>query len=180
MGPADGWNRELKRRDFVTLTPQEAEGFLYREARLLDQRHFEEWLDLFTKDGIYWIPIVDDTDPEQEPSILYDDSALRAQRIFQLLHQPHYAQMPPSRTVHVISNVEVENGDREGDALVRCTLVVVEIRPGHSQQFGLGKQNSFAGHCEYRLRDERGWHIALKKVLLIDRDLPMPNLSFIL
>jgi 3-phenylpropionate/cinnamic acid dioxygenase small subunit len=180
VGPVDEWNRDLKGSGTVILTRQEAEDFLYQEARLLDQRRFEEWLDLFTNDGIYWIPIADDTDPEQEPSILYDDSPLRAQRVFQLLHQPHYAQMPPSRTVHVISNVEVDNGQRESEALVRCGMVVVELRPGHSQQFGLGRQSSFAGHCEYRLRHEKAWRIALKKVLLIDRDLPVPNLSFIL
>src|SRR5215510_7921843 len=87
--------------DPLKLSRQEAEDFLYAEARLLDAGRLEEWLKLFTEDGFYWIPIVDDSDPEIEPSILYDDRAQLAQRVHQILHQPHYSQKPSSRTVHV-------------------------------------------------------------------------------
>jgi len=45
------------------LTRQEAEDFLFDEARLLDERLFEAWLHLFTADGLYGIPIVEDADP---------------------------------------------------------------------------------------------------------------------
>ena len=39
------------------LSRADAEDFLYEEARLIDEGHFEEWLDVFTEDGIYWLPI---------------------------------------------------------------------------------------------------------------------------
>ena len=94
------------------LTRQDAEDLLYREARLLDERRLEAWLELFTADGMYWIPIEDEVDPELEPAMQYDDAEQRALRVYQILHLPHYAQLPPSRTVHVVSNVEVENGPR--------------------------------------------------------------------
>jgi 3-phenylpropionate/cinnamic acid dioxygenase small subunit len=164
----------------VRLTRAEAEDFLYHEAALLDERRLEEWLDLFTADGVYWIPMEDDADPELEPSIMYDDSSTRAQRVYQLLHQPHYAQMPPSRTVHFISNVQVAPGAEDGEAIVRCSLAVSELRPGDPRQHGLGVQRALTGRCEYHLRYEDGWRIARKKILLLNRDLPQENLTFIL
>jgi 3-phenylpropionate/cinnamic acid dioxygenase small subunit len=83
--------------------------------------------------------------------------------------------------MHVVSNIEVPDS-KDGEALVRCNLIVFEMRPGDHQDlhFGFGKQRSFAGHCEYRLRREEKWRIALKKVVLLNRDLPIYNLSFIL
>jgi 3-phenylpropionate/cinnamic acid dioxygenase small subunit len=164
----------------VQLTRQEAEDFLYHEACLLDERRLEEWLELFTEDGIYWIPIDEASDPEQEPSILYDDSLTRAQRVHQLLHQSHYTQMPPSRTVHFISNVRVDGGGDGGETMIRCNVLAFELRPGDQRQLGLGAQRPVAGQCEYRLRHKDRWQISLKKVVLIDRDLPLENFTFIL
>lgn len=163
------------------LSQQEAEQFLFREARLLDQRLYEEWLGLFTRDGLYWIPIDENTDPRLEPSILYDNPQQREMRVFQLLHTPHYAQRPASRTLHVVSNVMVLDEDRGDDALVSCNLVCYELREGDHRQLGLGEQRALAGRCDYVLRqDEKGWAIVLRKVVLLNRDLPIRNLSFIL
>jgi 3-phenylpropionate/cinnamic acid dioxygenase small subunit len=163
----------------AALTREEAEAFLYREARLLDERRFEEWLELFTADGRYWLPLADGTDPEVEPSILYDDSRLRAQRVHRILHQPHHAQLPPSRTVHSVTNVEVEPAPEPDAVVVRCVLLLYELRPGHTLQVGLGRLNVLAARCEYHLRHETDWRIALKKVVLIDHDQPQPNLTFL-
>jgi 3-phenylpropionate/cinnamic acid dioxygenase small subunit len=163
----------------LELTRTAAEDFLFHESRLLDERRLEEWLELFTSDGIYWIPLDENADPEREPSILYDDSMQRAQRVYQILHQPHHAQRPPSQTVHFISNVEVTPEDN-ASALVRCNTLVHELRPGDPQQFGLGIHRALAGRCEYRLRYQEAWRIALKKVLLIDHSQPIFNLTFIL
>jgi ethylbenzene dioxygenase subunit beta len=162
------------------LTRQEAEDFLYEEARLLDERLFEAWLDLFTEDGIYWIPIVEDADPTTQTSILYDDSQLRQMRVHHLLHERNFAQSPPSRTVHQVSNVQVWAWDQADEALVRCNLVVYEIRAGDHLQLGLGQQRALAGKCEYRLRHHCGWRIACKKVVLINRHMPIVNLSFLI
>ena len=164
----------------TTITRQEAEDFLYHEAELLDGHQYEEWLKLFTPDGHYWIPMDEHADPELEPSILYDDAKMREQRVYQLVYQPHYAQLPPSRTTHLISNVVVHNDDVEGGVLVKCNIAVFELREGDHLQLGLGEQRALSGRCEYRLRRTDGLAIALKKVILINRDLPIFNLSFIL
>ena len=143
----------------------------------------EEWLGLFTADGIYWLPIDEQADPEREPSIIYDDATQRAKRVFQLLQGSHYAQVPPSRTVHVISNVEVEDGATASEVALRCDVIVYELRPGDHQalQVGLGRPRALVGRCEYCMRwEQERWAIVLKKVVLIDRDLPLHNLTFIL
>lgn len=164
----------------MKLSREEAEGFLYTESQLLDEGRLEEWLELFTEDGVYWIPLLDNSDPELEPSILYDDRAQRAQRVHQILHEPHHAQRPPSRTVHLVSNVRVVQEESAAVAVVRCNIIVFEARPGGPEQYGLGMQRAVAAQCEYRLRNQGRWRILLKKVLLVDRDLPIYNLTFII
>jgi len=161
----------------LSLSRQDAETFLYEEARLLDEGRLEEWLELFTSDGLYWLPITDGADPAREPSLIYDDAAMRSQRVFALLHTPHYPQQPPSRTVRVVSNVLVDAAD---EVTVRCNVAIAELRPGDPRQLGLAALRTLAGRCQYRLRlVDGGWKIALKKVLLIDSDLPQFNLTFI-
>jgi ethylbenzene dioxygenase subunit beta len=163
----------------VTPTRDEAAAFLFEEARLLDDSLFNDWLNLFAADGIYWLPMVDGTDPEREPSLIYDAGKAREQRVYAIRHAAHYAQRPPSRTVRYISNVEVSGGPDPDTVSVRSNLLILEFRPGDRQQIGLAQQRLFGARCEHRLRYENGWKILLKKVLLIDRDAPMPNLSFI-
>jgi 3-phenylpropionate/cinnamic acid dioxygenase small subunit len=164
----------------MKLTRTEAEDFIYRESYLLDNQAYTEWLKLFTEDGIYWLPMYDEVNPKLNTSILYDDSRLREMRVHQLVNKPHYAQIPPSRTVHLVSNVAVTPTTRSDESVVRCAVMVAELRAGDHRQLGLGNQRIFAGHCEYHLRDCGDLRIALKKVTLIQRDVPIENLSFLL
>ncbi len=168
----------------MILSRTQAEDFLYFEAHLLDARCYHDWLDLFTADAVYWLPMEDDSDPELVPSILYDDRGMMELRVRQFDHPtPHYAQHPPSRTIHAVSNVRVEPGEVEDEALVRCILMVTELREGDFQQLGLGEQRIYSGHATYRLRPAAtavGFAIALRKIVLINRDQPVMNLSFIL
>ena len=164
------------------MTRQEAEDFLYMEARLLDENRLEEWLGLFTSDGMYWLPIDEEDDPERQASVIHDDPLQREKRVHQLRQGPRYSQLPASRTIHYLSNVEVEAAP-DGEAHLRCNVLILELRPGDHQalQRGLGNQRALAGRCFYRLVFRNGgWRIALKKVLLIDRDMPLYNLTFIL
>jgi 3-phenylpropionate/cinnamic acid dioxygenase small subunit len=164
----------------VTLAREQAEAFLFEEARMLDEGLFDNWLKLFASDGIYWLPIIDGSDPAVEPSLVYDNAKAREQRVFSLGHRRHYAQRPPSRTIRSISNVQVEGGGAGGIALVRNNLLILEFRPGDRQQVGLGQSRLIGARCEYRLRRDDEWRILLKKVVLIDRDAPMSSLSFII
>lgn len=154
------------------LTRSEAEDFLYREARLIDESRFEDWFDLFTQDAHYWIPNKKGGDPREETPIVYDDMETLKDRIWRLRSPAAHAQSPGSRTRHIISNVEVGEG-KDGVYHLYSNFVLYEVR--------LGEERSFAGHCEHLLRKEDGeWRIALKKIWLINRDLPIYNLAFLI
>jgi 3-phenylpropionate/cinnamic acid dioxygenase small subunit len=166
------------------MTREEAEEFLFREAELLDDRRYDDWLPLFHPDGIYWMPINDGTDPTLEPSILYDDAALREQRVHQLLREPHYAQIPASRTLRSITNVRIKPDlAPDGSTIVRSNLLLTEFRPGDhgGLQHGLGRHQTFAADCIYHLRRDsrQGCQIMLRKILLLNRDSPVVNITFI-
>jgi benzoate/toluate 1,2-dioxygenase beta subunit len=141
---------------------------------------FEEWLNLFTDDGLYWLPTETTAEPGQVASLINDDSVRRQERVFRLLHTPAHSQMPPSRTLHIVANVEIE---AVSDAQVRIysNQIIYELRRGDYRQVGLGEQRTFSGRCEHRLRRENGtWRIALKKVVLLNADLPVSNLTFMI
>lgn len=165
----------------ATITREEAETLLYRECRMLDELRYEEWLTLFTDDGLYWLPIVNG-EPEDAPkliSILFDDTQRRSERVYRTLHTPVLDQAPRSRTVHLVTNVEVL--ESEGGPRVLCNMLVTELRPGGPQQAGLNKTRILPARCEYRLRRVDGdWRITLKKVLLLEADQPLYNLAFLI
>jgi 3-phenylpropionate/cinnamic acid dioxygenase small subunit len=163
----------------MMLTRTEAETLLFREARLLDERRFDDWLAMFADECLYWVPTIE-TDSPLEPSLIYDDRARMEERVFRLRDTRAYAQRPPSRTQHNISNVEVGEPDADGAVAVSCNLLLAELREGDSSQPGLGNQRLIAARCQYVLVGAPDWRIREKKLLLIDRDLPHHNLSFIL
>ena len=102
----------------------EIEQFLYREARLLDERCFEEWLGLLTDDIHYWMPIrrtvtLDNIDLEfTKPGGMayFDDTKTDLTvRVEKLVTGFSWAEDPPSRTRHFVSNVEITG--RDGDEI---------------------------------------------------------------
>lgn len=168
------------------LAREEAEAFLYREARLIDDVRLDEWLELFTEDGVYWIPIDDAKPVEWNTSLVYDPPLRREERVHHLLHVPFPAQAPRSRTVHVVANVEVDpdgagdGGDGAGTT-VRSNQVVYEVRLGDFRQVGLGEVRPIVATVEHRLRRVGGeLRIARKKILLIDREMTQANLTFVI
>jgi 3-phenylpropionate/cinnamic acid dioxygenase small subunit len=172
----------VEKNEMTLLSITDAEAFVFLEARLIDENKLEDWLTLFTDDGIYWVPSDESTEPESETSIIYDDTRQREKRIYQLRNN-HLAQDPQSRTIHFITNIEIEETDSPTEVLIRCNTLIHEMRPGDHQQLqkGLAIPRALACRCCYRLRQiEDTWRIAMKQVNLINRDLPLQNLTFIL
>jgi len=158
------------------MTRAEAELFIIRELRLIDERRFDEWLALFTPDCLYWLPIVE-ADPALEPSLVYDDLKRLKERVYRITASPP-AQQPGSRTLHNVSNVDVVEAGEDGGRVL-CNLTVFELRPGDPIQVGLAVQRVFAANAEYHLVDGPQWRIRLKKVWLLNRDEPLYNLTFL-
>ena len=158
----------------------EAEDFLYQEARLIDERRFDDWLGLFAEDAHYWLPIRDDAGPREHLSLIYDDRQRMRERVFRLGLDP-LAQSPPSRTLHLVSNVQIRPGDGGDEVVLHSAQVVHEMRTGDDRQLGLGDARSFAARCEHHLRRDNGaWKITLKRMLLLNRDTAISNLTFII
>jgi 3-phenylpropionate/cinnamic acid dioxygenase small subunit len=139
------------------------EAFVIHEARLLDERRFREWMDLFADDGTYWVPAVpNQKSPFDQASLFYDDRDLMKTRIDRLEHPRIHIQSPPSRTAHLVSNMLVEHADA-GEYLVSSTVLMVEYRDD--------QQRLFAGRQHHRLRREGdGFRIVQKRVDLINCD----------
>jgi len=159
---------------------EDVAALLYREARLLDDGCLDEWLALFAADGVYWIPI-DDTRPNNvSASIVYDERTALEERVYHLQHISFVAQSPRSRTVHIVSNIEIVEED---GALVRVrsNQVIYELRKGDFRQVGLGEVRANVAAVEHRLRlRDGGLEIVRKKIVLIDRDVQQQNLTFLL
>ena len=142
---------------------RDVERFVYREARLLDQRRFDEWCELFTEDGDYWAPTHhDQATPDERVSLFYDTRSTMAARIARLSHSDVHAQAPPSHTAHMVSNIELDaQGHSEQEFKVYAAFFMGEYR--HTEP------RWYSGRYEYTLRHvHSGLRIARKKVVLVN------------
>jgi len=153
---------------------EQCRALLDREARLLDERRFEEWLALFTPECLYWIPgKPDGGDPRKEVAISFDDRRQLEGRVYRLRTGYAWSQVPTSRTARLVSNVEVFATDRDAVRMVRSNFLISEFRAGESRVL--------SGWCAHRLaRSSDGWRILVKQVNLIDCDQNLRNPSLIL
>ncbi|MEE2661980.1 MAG: aromatic-ring-hydroxylating dioxygenase subunit beta [Pseudomonadota bacterium] len=142
------------------------EQFLFQEARLLDERHFEEWLALFSDDGVYWIPArINQEDPVEEVSIAYEDRQLLEVRVRRLRHPDNYSDQPAARTQRIIGNVTIVS-TTDDITLVRSNFTLVE--------FQNDEQQVFAGEYLHTLREgSQDLKIVQKRVNLLNCDAPM-------
>jgi 3-phenylpropionate/cinnamic acid dioxygenase small subunit len=162
------------------LLKEEVEDFLYHEADLLDERRYEEWLDLFTEDAHYWMPLrrnVPRNEPEREftrqgVDVNWFDEGkdtLR-RRVCQILTGIHWAEEPPSRICHIISNVQVMPA-RPGEVEVRSRFIVYRNRVETETDFLVGRREDL-------LRRVNGdWRIARRKIVLDQSVLLAKNLT---
>lgn len=137
------------------------EAFVLKEARLLDERRFAEWLALFAQDGVYWVPTrPGQTSPQEALSLFYEPRALLEIRVERLQRPDIHSATPPARTLHHVSAIEVT-----AELETRSALVVAEWREGETRWF--------AGRVLHRLRREgEDLRIVLKRVDLIDSEAP--------
>jgi len=141
------------------------ERFLYREAWLLDERRFEDWRDLFTEDGHYWVP----ARPEQtgwasEVSLFLDDRQNIQARIDRLRHPRIHAQTPPSRTVHAVTNIHLSEEQSTSQVLHVCSALSMA-------EWRAGQHLTYHGRVQHHLVvTDKSFRIRLKRVDLIDAE----------
>ena len=136
---------------------QGVEQFLYRQSELLDAKQWDNWIELFTEDGIYWMP------PDRsyktwdgQPAIFAEDKNLMNVRMGRVQHPDAWSQRPLWETNHVVSNVVVDQID--GDELhVRSRFHMMELRRDDVRHF--------AGSYQHHLvKTGNGYRIKLQRV----------------
>jgi len=168
------------------LLQREIEEFLYREAELLDSHRYEEWLDLFTDDVHYWMPMRKNV-PRDEPGRELTRDGLDVnwfdegkdtltRRVKQILTGVHWAEEPPSRICHMISNVQITGTSGEGGAAsevaVKSRFLIYRNRVETETDFLVGKREDLLR------RVEGGWRIARRMIALDQNVLLAKNLTF--
>jgi 3-phenylpropionate/cinnamic acid dioxygenase small subunit len=113
------------------------EQFLYKQADLLDGKRWQDWIDLFAPDGIYWMP------PDAsyktwdgQPAIFAEDRNLMTVRMNRVLHPDAWSQRPLWGTNHVVSNVVIEKESKTGDVVARSRFHMMELRRDAIRHFG--------------------------------------------
>lgn len=158
----------------VDLTPEVQRGieqFIFHEARLLDERRFDDWLALWTDDGRYWVPRFHGQDsPFDRISLFWEDRMLREVRVRRITNPRNWSQQPPTRSAHLVGNISIDGVDAAGRLIVRSSFQLTEWR--HDQR-------QLAGSVFHKLEatGDGGWKIALKRIDLVNCDSVFANLE---
>jgi len=167
------------------LLKEEIEELLYREAELLDERRFEDWLDLFTEDARYFMPMRRNV-PAEEPAREFTREGVDVnwfdegkdtltRRVKQILTGIHWAEEPPSRICHLVSNVQILSARPAGpsptELVVKSRFLVYRNRVETETDFLVGKREDLLR------RVNGGWQIARRKIVLDQNVLLAKNLT---
>lgn len=168
-----GWQTDER----IILDAVERDRFrtmIEREARLLDQLLFEDWLKLFAPECAYWAPSTSNSgDPRTEVAIMFDDRRRLEDRAFRLRTGYAWSQAPSSRTTRMVSNIEVFSGARRDQRMVRSNFLISEFWDHETRVL-----TGWAGHRFDELGGE--WKISAKQINLINCDQCIRNPSIIL
>jgi 3-phenylpropionate/cinnamic acid dioxygenase small subunit len=168
------------------LLAQEIAEFLYAEAELLDERRYDEWLDLLAEDIRYWMPMrrnvkFGDTTREftrEGADISWFDEGKETltRRVKQIQTGIHWAEEPQSRITHMVCNVQVlEATPSAADArevTAKSRFLIYRNRVETETELLVGKRE------DVLRRADSGWHIARRKIILDQNVLMSKNLTF--
>jgi 3-phenylpropionate/cinnamic acid dioxygenase small subunit len=164
-----------------------ASELVYHEARLIDEKRFDEWYELFADEALYWMPLSRDQPPGAgHTSLFYEDKLLLKVRIERLRHPNAFSQQQPSYCQHILQQPAVEGGEMsEGvpgssgapaasdSCVVRTPFLYVEAQ--------LDNQLVLAGVAYHHLiRQAERWRIRMKKIELLNREAALPSIQLLL
>jgi len=163
------------------LLKQEIEDFLYHEAELLDERRFDEWIDLIADDIHYYMPMRrnvkygewerENTSDKTDINWFDEGKATLAGRVRQLNTGLHWAEEPMSRVCHMVSNVHIM--EVQGDEVtVQSRFLIYRNRLQDETDFFVGKRTDLL-----RRDPETGWKIARRTIILDQNVLLAKNMT---
>lgn len=151
----------------MSMPLEQVQAFLYREARLLDDKQWDEWLACYHPQVEYWMPSWDDdgqlvSDPQREISLIYyPNRGGLEDRIFRIKTERSAASTPEPRTGHNIHNVEIIS--QEGSELkVRFNW--------HTQSYRYHKTDSYFGTSHYTIDISSGQPLIKRKYIVLKND----------
>lgn len=153
--------------------------FLHREARLLDEERWREWLELLTPDVHYWVPVVQSLyrraggvaiDPEA--IAFFDDSYEDlSRRVARFEQETAWAEDPPTRCAHVVSNVEVSAPGESGEYCVDSIVTLHRCRNENEAYQTVARRHDVLRRSDGVLK------IARRRVVLLETVLLAKNLN---
>lgn len=160
----------------------EVSEFLYREADLLDERRYTEWLDLLTDDFTYTMPLRQNvpfadadtngaTKPGEDVCWFDEPKDTVEQRVMQLQTGLHWAEEPVSRVSHLITNIRIEEVDGD-EVRLSSRFLVYRNRVADETDFLVGRRKDTV-----RRDPVGGWKVARRYLLLDQTVLLAKNLS---
>jgi len=159
----------------------EVYSFLMHEAELLDERRERDWLDLFTDDAEYLMPVRvnrerGEGDGFSEEAFYFEETRGSLElRVRRLETEYAWAEDPPSRTRHFVTNVRVDEGEEEDEVAVRTNLLLYRSRGSDPNNDLLSAERKDV------LRKEDGqWKLKRREILLDHSVLMTHNLSVFL
>jgi 3-phenylpropionate/cinnamic acid dioxygenase small subunit len=154
---------------------QQLIDFVVREARLIDEQRFDEWLDLFAEDGIYWMPLeYGQTDHRLHNSLLYEDKLLLRIRTERLKGNRTFSQKPKSRCHHLLQAPTIDSRDDTANLYVTHT-------PFHYVETRFEEQFLLAAWAKHHLTVVDGQiRIKLKRVDLVNSEAAFGNIQLFL
>jgi 3-phenylpropionate/trans-cinnamate dioxygenase beta subunit len=161
----------------------ELSQFLYREAALLDDWKFREWLDLLADDIGYTMRTVVNAQTRdrrkgiQPPTTwIFNDSKFQLERrVARLETGMAWAEEPPSRTRHLVSNVQVEAADVPGEFDVRVNYLLYRSQKERDETFYVGMRRDRVRRADTAY----GWLLSRREIVLDQVVLTSHNLSVI-
>lgn len=166
---------------FTSEAHHQAHEFLVREAELLDHRRFGDWLELFTEDIVYRMPVRVTRASRLEETVLDDMShfdedmfSLR-KRVERLETEYAWTEEPPSRTRHFVTNVRTDATEREDELLVRSNLLLFRSRGDIREPDLLSAERS-----DVLRRVDGEWKLARRDILIDESVLRTQNLAIFL
>lgn len=158
----------------------QVQAFLSLEARLMDDHHLNEWVNLFSDDVRYWMPVVTnrigrDVGKEisrfGEVAHFDDDKTSLRNRVKRLATGMAWAETPPSRTRHLVSNVEILEQGGTGELRVRSNFLIYRSHLEYDYEI-------FSGYREDTLRPQGdSWQICRRDIILDQSVVTQKNLG---
>tara|TARA_B100001540_G_scaffold65950_1_gene59298 strand:+ start:415 stop:894 length:480 start_codon:yes stop_codon:yes gene_type:complete len=132
----------------MTPTKEELIQFVLHECRLLDDCEYEQWLDLFLEDGMYWMPLDYQTEEEKlTTSLFYEDKLLLDTRIRRYAGDRTFSQQPKSRCQHMLQTPTVDSIDEiKNEYKLYTPFQYVEYRLGETQTFSGWMRHTLSVH----------------------------------